>query len=251
MGNRLQNKTAIITGGTTGFGFEMAKRYIEEGAKVLITGRSQQKVDQAVAKLGERASGVEADVRQIKDLDRLGEVAKKILNQVDILIANAGIGVFAPLSQTDEASYDEQFDVNVKGVFFTVQKILPLMKKGGSIILIASTVHAKGVATGTIYFASKAAVRSFVRSMAAELGGQGIRVNSLSPGLVPSTQFFKNSNVGQAASPEFEKIICNKAPLGRPGTPLEIANGAVFLGSDESSYITAADLVIDGGWMNV
>lgn len=247
---RLKNKTAIITGGTTGLGYEMAKRYIEEGARVLITGRSQDKVDQAVAELGKNAQGIAADSSKVAELDKLAKKAKEVFGHVDILIANAGSGIFEPISEVDESTYDRQFDLNVKGVFFTVQKVLPLMKKGGAIILISSAVNAKGAAGATLYFASKAAVRSFVRSMAAELGGQGIRVNSLSPGLIP-TKFFKNSNLGESGYDQFEKLVVANTPLGRPGTPLEIANAAVFLGSEEASYITAEDLVVDGGWMNV
>lgn len=247
---RLKNKTAIITGGTTGLGYEMAKRYIEEGARVLITGRSKEKVDQAVAELGKNAQGIAADSSKVAELDRLAKKAKEAFGPVDILIANAGSGIFAPISEVDEATYDRQFDLNVKGVFFTVQKILPLMKKGGAIILISSAVNAKGAPAGTLYCATKAAVRSFVRCMAAELGDQGIRVNSLSPGLIP-TKFFKNSNLGESSYDQFEKLVVSSTPLHRAGIPLEVASAAVFLGSEEASYITAEDLVVDGGWRNV
>ncbi|MBS0652876.1 MAG: glucose 1-dehydrogenase [Verrucomicrobia bacterium] len=250
MGNRLNNKTCIITGGTTGLGFEMAKRYIEEGSRVMITGRSQKKIDEAVKELGKSAAGVAADSTKIADLVQLADKAKEMFGRIDILIANAGGGVFAPIEKVDEDAYNTQFNVNVKGVFFTVQKMLPLMKKGGSIILTSSAVNSKGASTGSIYYASKAAVRSFVRSMAAELGPQGIRVNSLSPGIIP-TQFFNNSNLGEAGYGQFEKFIVAQTPLGRSGTPLDIANAAVFLGSDESSYVNAADLVVDGGWSNI
>ncbi len=176
---RLKNKNCVITGGTTGIGFETAKRYVEEGARVLITGRSQEKIDEAVAKLGKMAVGIAADATQVKELEKLAKKAKEHFGHVDVLFANAGGGVFAPISEVDEAGFDQQFDLNVKGVFFTVQKILPLMRKGGSIILTASAVNGKGASTGSIYFASKAAVRSFARCMAAELGEKGIRVNSL------------------------------------------------------------------------
>lgn len=247
---RLKDKTALITGGTTGLGYEMARRYVEEGARVLITGRSQEKVDQAVSELGNNVQGIAADSSKVAELDKLADKVKETFGHVDILIANAGNGIFAHISEVDEATYDRQFDLNVKGVFFTVQKILPLMKKGGSIILTSSAVNAKGAPAGSLYFASKAAVRSFVRSMAAELGGRGIRVNSLSPGLIP-TKFFKNSNLGESGYNVFEKLVVKNTPLGRPGTPLEVANVAVFLGSEEASYVTAADLVVDGGWMNV
>lgn len=250
MTKRLENKTAVITGGTTGLGFEMAKRYLEEGARVLITGRTKEKIDKAVSELGKNAQGIAADASKIPELSKLANKAKEIFGHVDILVANAGGGVFAPILEVDEAGYDQQFDLNVKGVFFTVQKILPLMQKGGSIILIASAVNAKGSPTGSLYFATKAAVRSFARCMAAELGKEGIRVNSLSPGIIP-TKFFSNSNLGESAYDQFEEEMLGQIPLGRPGTPLEIAQAAVFLGSDESSYVTAGDLVVDGGWMNV
>lgn len=250
MGNRLANKMCVITGGTKGLGFEMARRYIEEGARVLITGRMQKTVDEAVRQLGKNAAGISADSSQIGDLEKLAKKAKELFGHVDVLIVNAGGGTFAPILEIDEAAYDKEFNVNVKGVFFTVQKILPLLKNGSSIIMTSSAVHAKGMANGSIYFASKAAVRSFVRSIAAELGERGIRVNSLSPGLIP-TQFFKNSNLGESGYSQFEKIIKQRTPLGRAGTPLEVANVAVFLGSDESSYMNASDLVIDGGYMNV
>lgn len=247
---RLKDKTAIITGGTTGIGFETAKRYIQEGARVIITGRGQEKVDGAVSELGENAVGVVADSSSIQDLQKLADIAKDKFGTVDILFANAGNGVFAPISDVDEKGYNHQFDLNVKGVFFTVQKILPLLTKGSSIIMTASAVHEKGFPAGSLYFASKAAVRSFARSMAAELGPEGIRVNSVSPGIVP-TKFFSNSNLGEGAYEQFEQAITASAPIARAGAPIEIANAVVFLGSDETSFVTAEDLVVDGGWMNV
>ena len=250
MTNRLRDKTAVITGGTTGIGFAAAQRFLEEGAKILITGRSQEKVDAAVAELGVAATGIAADSSKITDLDSLAAKAKAVFGNVDIVFANAGNGVFSPIADVDEAGYVHQFDLNVKGVFFTVQKLLPIMSQGSSIILTASAVHGKGVPGGSLYFASKAAVRSFARSMAAEVGNLGIRVNSISPGLVP-TNFFGNSNVGADGYGQFNDMISSASPLGRPGTPLEIANAAVFLGADESAYVTAEDLVVDGGWMNV
>ena len=247
---RLSGKTAVITGGTTGIGFETARRYLAEGARVLLTGRSQERVDQAVNELGEGADGVVADVGSLGDLDALAAAAEARLGRVDILLANAGLGVFAPIDQVDEAAYDGQFDINVKGVFFTVQKLLPLIPDGGSVILTSSAVNAKGAATGSLYFASKAAVRSFARTLAAELGPRGIRVNTLSPGVV-RTQFSQKVNIPEDAFEGFIQTVVAQAPLGREGTPLDMANAALFLGSDESGYMTAADLVIDGGWMNV
>lgn len=247
---RLFQKNAVITGGTTGLGFETARRFIQEGATVLITGRQQDRIDDAVGKLGDRAHGLPADSTNVADLDRLAEVAREMLGSVDVLFANAGNGMFAPIGDVDEDLYARQFDLNVKGVFFAVQKILPLMGRGGSIILTASAVQVKGAPGASLYYASKAATRSFARTMAAELGGSGIRVNALSPGIVP-TQFFANSNAPEALYHDFEQMAGKSAPLGRAGTPVEIAEAAVFLASDESSFVTAADFVVDGGWSNV
>ncbi|MEL7390269.1 MAG: SDR family oxidoreductase [Pseudomonadota bacterium] len=247
---RLAGKKAIITGGTTGIGFAAAQSYIEEGAQVIVTGRKQESVDAAVAKLGEGAYGVAADSSRLGDLKPLTEAAKSQFGKVDILFANAGNGMFAPVSEVDEELYARQFDLNVKGVFFTVQTLTPLMGEGGSIILTASAVHEKGAPGGSLYFASKAAVRSFARSMAAEFGPMDIRVNTLSPGIVP-TQFFENSNAPAALYNDFETMAGHGSPLGRAGTPEEQAAAAVFLASDESRFMTAADLVNDGGWMNV
>lgn len=247
---RLVGKTAVITGGTTGIGFETARTFIEQGARVLITGRSQDKVDAAVRELGDQATGLAGDASRLGDLDALANVAREQFDHVDILFVNAGSGVFAPIGEVDEALYDRQFDLNVKGVFFTVQKLLPLMRRGSSIVLNASAVHGKGVPGGSLYFASKAAVRSMARSLAAELGPHGIRVNSLSPGVVV-TQFFANSNVGEGAFDQFEEMAGKGAPLGRVGKPTEIANAALYLASDESAFATGSDLIIDGGWSQV
>lgn len=247
---RLAGKKAIITGGTTGIGFATAQGFLAEGAEVIVTGRKKQGVDAAVAKLGAGAQGVAADSSSLDDLKHLAEVAEAQFGHLDVLFANAGNGMFAPVADVDEELYARQFDLNVKGVFFTVQTLLPLMGDGGSIILTASAVHEKGAPGGSLYFASKAAVRSFARSMAAEFGPQGIRVNTLSPGIVP-TQFFENSNAPAELYNDFEAMAGHAAPLGRAGTPDEQAAVAVFLASDESRFMTAADLVNDGGWMNV
>lgn len=251
MTKRLKDKTAIITGGTSGLGFATAKRFLEEGARVLITGRAQDKVDQSVADLGSGAYGIAGDATKVTDADKLARKALEIFDgKVNILFANAGNGVIAPIEAVDEDDYAHQFDLNVKGVFFTVQKTLPFLLQGGSIVLTASSVNSKGAPGGSLYFASKAAVRSFARSMAAELGPRGIRVNSISPGIVP-TQFFANSNLGEGGFDQFAEVLVSSTPLGRVGKPSEIADAAVYLGSDESSFVTATDLVVDGGWANI
>jgi NAD(P)-dependent dehydrogenase (short-subunit alcohol dehydrogenase family) len=247
---RLSGKKAVITGGTSGIGFETARRFIEEGAQVLITGRAQERVDDAVAKLGERARGLAADASNLEGIRQLADAAKAAFGHIDALFVNAGSGMFAEIDAVTEEGYDQQFDLNVKGVFFTIQQLLPLLGEGSSVVLNASSVQAKGLATGTLYAATKAAVRSFARTFAAELAPRGIRVNSVSPGLVP-TQFFANSNLGAESFSGFEGLVSNTAPLARAGKPVEIANAVVFLASDEASYMTASDLVVDGGWSNV
>lgn len=247
---RLAGKRAVITGGTTGIGLATARAYLREGATVLITGRDQAKVDAAVAELGARAHGLAADSTDLAAIRHLAEAAAGRLGGVDVLFVNAGNGMFAPITDVDEALYDRQFDLNVKGVFFTVQAFEPHLADGASVILTASAVHAKGAPGGTLYFASKAAVRSFARTMAVELGSRGIRVNTLSPGIVP-TNFFENSNAPAALYDDFEAMAGQGAPLGRAGTPEEQAAAALFLASDESRFMTAADLVNDGGWASV
>ncbi|MCB4437195.1 SDR family oxidoreductase [Alteromonas sp. McT4-15] len=246
----LNDKVAVITGGNSGIGLAAATLFIEQGARVVLFGRNQTTLDEAVSKLGPRAVGVQGDVTNFDDLETLKNETAMRFGQIDILFANAGLGVFSPIENIDEASYDKQFDINVKGVFFTVQKLLPLLKNGSSIILTGSAVHEKGVATGSLYFATKAAVRSLSRTLASELAPKGIRVNTLSPGIV-RTNFAENTNIASDDFEGFVGMVASQAPLQRPGTMQEIANAARFLASDESSYMTAADLVVDGGWMNV
>ncbi len=247
---RLTNKTAVITGGTTGIGFETAQQFIAQGARVIITGRNQDRLNEAAQALGENAIPVKADVKSLSDLDFLATQVRDIFGELDILFVNAGIGYFTPIEQVDEAFYDNQFDINVKGVFFTIQKLLGFLKAGSSVILNASAVNQKGVAMGSLYFATKAAVRSFARSMAAELGPRKIRVNTISPGIV-RTHFADKLDLPEDAFEGFIDYVVNIAPLGREGQASEIAQAVVFLASDESSYMTAADLVVDGGYMNV
>ncbi|NJR61423.1 MAG: SDR family oxidoreductase [Cyanobacteria bacterium CRU_2_1] len=247
---RLHHKTAVITGGTTGIGFETAKQFLAEGARVIITGQSEERLQIAVQALNSSVIPVRADVRSLADLDALATRVQQEWGGLDILFANAGIGSFAPLESIDELFYDNQFDINVKGVFFTVQKLSKLLNEGASIILNASAVNQKGVAMGSIYFATKASVRSFARTLAAEMSSRKIRVNAISPGLVP-TQFQSKMGLPQEAIDNFADYVTRTAPLGRLGKPREIASAVLFLASDESSYMTAADLAIDGGYMNV
>lgn len=247
---RLKNKTAVITGGTTGIGFATAEQFIQEGARVIITGRNEARLQDAVEQLGQDAIALKADVRSPSELDTLATRVKEEFGSLDILFANAGIGYFSPLEQVDEKFYDDQFDINVKGVFFTVQKLAGLLNEGASVILNASAVNAKGVPTGSIYFATKAAVRSFARSLAAELGSRKIRVNAISPGIV-RTEFQGKLDLPEEASEGFIDLVKQAAPLHREGEVTEIAKAAIFLAGDESSYMTAADLVVDGGYMNV
>ncbi|MEM9300567.1 MAG: glucose 1-dehydrogenase [Pseudomonadota bacterium] len=247
---KLNGKVAVITGGNSGIGLATARTYVEQGAKVVIFGRNATTVERAVETLGENALGVTGDVTSLEDLDRLARETERAFGQVDILFANAGLGVFAPIDQIDEGAYDKQFDINVKGAFFTIQKLLPLLNEGSSVILTASAVHEKGVPTGSLYFATKAAVRSLARTLAAELAPKGIRVNTLSPGIV-RTHFAEKTNVPADDFEGFIQMVKSQAPLAREGTPEDMANAALFLASNDSSYMTAADLVIDGGWMNV
>jgi NAD(P)-dependent dehydrogenase (short-subunit alcohol dehydrogenase family) len=245
---RLTNKTAVITGGTTGIGFETAQQFVAKGARVILTGQNEDRLQTAVSKLGEAVIPIRADVRSLHDLDILAARVKAEFGQLDILFANAGIGLFAPLAAIDEGFYDDQFDINVKGVFFTVQKLAELLNDGASVILNASAVNEKGVAMGSVYFATKAAVRSLARTLAAELASRQIRVNAISPGLVLTN--FQNNSPPEVVE-NFGNYVKQTAPLSRLGKPEEIAAGVVFLASDESSYMTAADLVVDGGFMNV
>ncbi len=247
---RLANKTALVTGGTTGIGFETSKQFLQEGARVMITGQNEERLTSAVKELGQNVIPVRAGVRSLADLDVLATDVKEEFGSLDILFANAGIGYFSPVEQVDEVFYDNQFDINVKGVFFTVQKLVGLLNKGASVILNASAVNEKGAATGSIYFATKAAVRSFARSLAAELAPRQIRVNALSPGMV-RTAFQGKLDMPQEAVDGFVNYVTQVTPLARAGKPEEIAKAAVFLASDEASYMTAADLVVDGGYMNV
>jgi NAD(P)-dependent dehydrogenase (short-subunit alcohol dehydrogenase family) len=247
---RLEGKTALVTGATTGIGLATAKAFLAEGAAVIITGQDQERLDLAANELGGNVKGFRVDVRNLADIDTLAKLVAETAGGIDVLFANAGVALFAPLASVDEDHFDSQFDVNVKGLFFTVQKLAPLLRKDASVILNATFGTIKGIATGSVYFATKAAVRSLARTFALELGPRGIRVNALSPGLVP-TPLFGKTGLSEEQLQGLGKFYTGQAPLARLGEPDEIATAAVFLASKESSFMTAADLVVDGGFAGI
>jgi NAD(P)-dependent dehydrogenase (short-subunit alcohol dehydrogenase family) len=238
---RLAGKTAVVTGGGSGIGFAAAQRFIEEGAFVYIFGRRREVLETAVAKLGENARAVAGSVADLGDLDRLFETVKRERQNLDILFANAGTGALAPLGQIAPEHYGQAFDVNVKGVLFTVQKGLPLMRKGGSIILTGSTTGVMGTPGFSVYSASKAAVRNLARSWAQDLRGTGIRVNVLSPG--PTRTELALDVVGVEAM----EGLGAGTPIGRLGDPAEVAAAAAFLASPDSTFMTGSEVFVDGG----
>ena len=239
--SRLQGKTAVITGGGTGIGFGAAKRFIEEGAFVYIFGRRQEQLDAAVAKLGSNARAVVGSISDLADLDRLYATVKAERGGLDILFANAGTGAFAPLGEITPEHYDQIFDVNVKGLVFTVQKALPLMKQGSSIILTGSSTGVMGTPQFSIYSATKAAIRNLARSWALDLKGTGIRVNVLSPG--PTTTELALEVVGE----EGMAALGATTPIGRMGDVSETGAVAAFLASSDSSFMTGGEVFVDGG----
>ena len=249
-GQKLAGKIAVITGGNSGIGLATAKRFVEEGAHVVITGRREKDLKEAAAFIGRNVTTVAGDVSRLKDLDQLYAVVKEKHGHIDILFANAGAGTVAPLAVATEAHFDQTFDVNVKGMFFTVQKALPLFKDGGSIILNSSVSNVLGVPAFTAYAASKAAVRSFARGWTMELKDRKIRVNSMSPGPI-ETPALENAGLTPEQAEQAAAQFVTQVPMGRRGKPEEIAAAVVFLASDESSYITGVDLAVDGGMAQV
>ena len=243
--SRLHGKIALITGGASGIGLASAQRLIDEGAFVFITGRRQDVLDNAAEALGSHVRAVQADVTKPKDLDRVFETIQKEKGHLDVLVANAGVGEFASLGQITEEHYDYIFDINVKGTLFTVQKALPLMKNGGSIILTGSTVGSMGTPAMSIYSASKAAVRNLVRSWAHDLRGTGIRVNVMSPGPTKTDKLMEL--LPSDALSEMNRTV----PLERLGDPKETAGAVAFLASDDSSFMTGSEVFVDGGYAQV
>jgi len=247
---RLDGKVAVVTGGNSGIGLETARRFVAEGADVFITGRRKDALDEAVRSIGKCVTGVQGDVSNLADLDRLYATVKQKAGRIDVLFANAGLGQFVPFDHVSESSFDLQFDVNVKGLFFTVQKALPLLVDGGTIILNSSIAGVKGLGPASAYNATKAAVRSFARSWTNELKDRRIRINTLSPGPI-ETPIFGKLGLTEEQIAGFATDIVGRVPLGRVGTADEIAKAAVFLASDDSSFVTGIDLQVDGGLAQV
>jgi NAD(P)-dependent dehydrogenase (short-subunit alcohol dehydrogenase family) len=246
--NKLEGKTALITGGNSGIGLATAKQFVHEGAYVFITGRRELELSAAVKEIGSNVTGVQGDVSHLGDLDRLYAQIKREKGRLDIVFANAGVAQYAPLGEITEEHYDSIFNINVKGLLFTVQTALPLLPDGASIILNASIVASKGL-SASVYSATKAAVRSFARTWTMDLKARRIRVNAVSPGFIDTPGL--NELVASAGAGEQWKMLFNSAPLGRRGTPAEIAKAVVFLASDDSSYITGTELFVDGGFAQV
>lgn len=250
MGNTLAGKITLVTGGTSGIGLATALRFIAEGAFVFVTGRKQDQLDAALEQLGPNAAGVRGDVSNLADLDRVFDVIRAQEGRLDVLFANAGGGSILPLGAITEEHFDGIFDTNVRGLVFTVQKALPLMPRGASIVLNASTTSIKGTPGFSIYSASKAAVRNLARSWTLDLKPVGIRVNVVSPGVVPSPAY-DGLGLTKEEVQGFIDVQVQTIPLGRVGTPDEIAKAVVFLASDESSFIGGIELFVDGGMTQI
>jgi NAD(P)-dependent dehydrogenase (short-subunit alcohol dehydrogenase family) len=244
--NKLAGKVALVTGGNSGIGLATAKRFVAEGATVFISGRRQAQLDAAVREIGAGVVALQGDISKLADLDRMFATIRERSGRLDILFANAGVGEFVPLGQITEAHFDKTFSVNVKGTVFTVQKALPLMGDGGTIVINGSMVSIMGFPAFSVYAATKAALRSFARTWSLDLKGRGIRVNVVSPGTV-ITPGYKELGLSDAEIEQMKGAAAATAPLGRVGTSDEIASAVLFLASDESSYMTGADLFVDGG----
>jgi NAD(P)-dependent dehydrogenase (short-subunit alcohol dehydrogenase family) len=246
MTGKFAGKVAVITGGSTGMGLATAKRWVQEGMDhVFITGRRKDALDRAVAEIGKNVTAVQGDVARPADLDRLYDEVWKQKRKIDVLFANAGVAQLAPLGTVDQKFYDLHFDANVKGMFFTVQKALPLMNDGGSIILTGSIADIKGFPSSSVYSATKAAIRSFARTWTSELKDRRIRVNTVSPGHI-DTPIFDTWQQGEALT-RMKNDLSKTVPLGRLGDPDEIAKAVSFLASDEASYVAGIELYVDGG----
>ena len=247
---KLEGKVALVTGGSSGIGLATAKRFVAEGAYVFITGRRQTELDAAVKEIGENVTGVQNDVSNLADLDRLFATIEQEQGHLDVVFANAGGGKFAQLGAITEEHFDKMFNTNVKGLLFTVQKALPLLPEGASIILNASQNTTVGNPALSVYSATKAAVRSFARNWMLDLKERKIRVNAISPGVVP-TPAYNLLGLSDELVQEFVDSQANKIPMGRVGTPDEIAKAVVFLAGDDSSFVNGIELFVDGGMAQI
>ncbi|MFC3802594.1 SDR family NAD(P)-dependent oxidoreductase [Cohnella sp. GCM10012308] len=243
---KLQGKVAVVTGGTSGIGLATAQRLVKEGAYVYVTGRRQAELDAAVTAIGSNVTGVRSDVSQLADLDHLYEVIRSQHRQIDVLFVNAGGGEFAPLGDITEEHYEKTFNINVKGTIFTVQKALPLLKDGASIILTSSSAASSGMPAFSVYSATKAAIRSFARGWIVDLQSRKIRVNAVSPGVI-HTPGLTGLASSEEESQQFLQQMAQQIPLERVGKPEEVASAVVFLASEDSSFINGIELFIDGG----
>jgi NAD(P)-dependent dehydrogenase (short-subunit alcohol dehydrogenase family) len=247
---RLEGKVALITGGNSGIGLATAKQFVNEGAYVYISGRRDTELAAAVKEIGKNVTGIQGDVSNLGDLDRLVAKIKREKGKLDIVFANAGVATYAAFGKITEEHFDSIFGINVKGLLFTVQKALPLLPDGASIILNASIVASKGLPANSVYSATKAAIRSFARTWTTDLKDRRIRVNAVSPGPI-DTPGLNNLVASTGAGEQRLKAISSNVPLGRLGTPDEIAKAVVFLASDDSSYVTGTELFVDGGFAQV
>lgn len=247
---KLDGKVAVITGGNSGIGLATAQRFAAEGAHVFITGRRQGELDLAARQIGKNVTAVQGDVSKLSDLDRLYATVKQEKGRIDILFANAGAGEIAALGAISEEHFDKAFNINVKGVLFTVQKALPLFRDGGSIILNAFITASKDMEAFSVYSATKAAVRSFARCWTVDLKARKIRVNAISPGPI-DTPGYGNMGLSQEQVEQFKRSVVVGVPMGRMGSPDEIAKAVVFLASDDSSCSTGTELFVDGGMAQI
>src|SRR5437868_3145611 len=244
--SRLEGKVAVVTGGNSGIGLATAQRLQEEGAKVVIAGRTRKTLDEAGKTIGNGVVAVQADVAKLADVDKLYEEVSRKLGKIDVLFVNAGVAKFVPFADTSESVYDEQFDINIKGAYFTIQKALPFLNDGASIILNTSVVDSKGTVGASAYSATKAALRSLARTAAAELVERGIRVNAVAPGPIV-TPIFDKTGLPREAIDEWSKQILERVPMKRFGQPEEVAATVAFLASQDASYITGVEINVDGG----
>lgn len=244
------NKIAVVTGGNSGIGLAAAQKLMAEGAQVVIFGRNAETLETARQQLGDSAIAVQGDVAKAADLDQLFQTVKDRFGKLDVLFVNAGIAKFAPIDQTEESLYDQSFDINVKGAYYTIQKALPLFTNGGAIVVNTSGTNVKGIPGASVYAATKAALRSIVRTLAAELSDRGIRVNAVSPGPV-ETPIYDRLGMPQEMLAGFSQSLQAQVPLKRFGKPEEIAEAVTFLASDAASYVQGTELAVDGGYAQV